>query len=215
VLKFRLTIKAGDLHMKKLTALFFTLTLIFTSSANAIESGIAAPDFNTKDIDGKTQSISQYKGKIVVLEWNNPNCPFVKKFYEPGKMQELQKQAKADGIVWLTINSSANGKEGNLTAKEAKENFKAKNLASSAYILDAEGKIGKAYGAASTPTVVIIDKEGKVAYFGAVDDKPSAKSEDIATAKNYITEVTEALKAGKEVTTASTKSYGCGVKYAN
>ena len=199
--------------MKKLTALFIAI-LFSASAAQAIEAGVAAPDFKTTDINGKAQSISQYKGKIVVLEWTNPGCPFVKKFYEPGKMQELQKNAKADDVVWLSINSSAEGKEGSLTADAAKQVVANAKSEAAAYILDKDGSIGKSYRASSTPTMVVIDKEGKVAYFGAIDDKPTAKSSDIESANNYVTEAIAAVKAGKAVATPSTKSYGCGVKYA-
>lgn len=200
--------------MKKLTALFIAI-LFSANAAQAIEAGVAAPDFKVNDINGKAQSVSQYKGKIVVLEWTNPECPFVHKFYEPGKMQELQKNAKADDVIWLTVNSSAPEKQGNLTDASAKELVAAQKIESAAYILDHSGAIGKSYQAASTPTIVVIDKEGKVAYFGAIDDKPTAKSEDIASAKSYVTEAIDALKAGKPVATSSTKAYGCGVKYAN
>ena len=200
--------------MKKFTAIFAAI-LFSASAAQAIDAGVQAPDFKTTDINGKAESISQYKGKIIVLEWTNPDCPFVKKFYEPGKMQELQKQAKADGVVWLSINSSAEGKEGSINPEQAKSWVSKAKSEASAYILDPKGIIGKEYGAASTPTAVVIDKSGKVAYFGAVDDKPSFKQEDIATAKNYITEAIKSVKAGTALATPQTKSYGCGVKYAD
>lgn len=200
--------------MKKFTALFIA-ALFFTTAANAIEAGVAAPDFNKKDINGTEQSISKYKGKVIVLEWTNPECPFVKKFYEPGKMQEWQKAATSDGVIWLSVNSSAPSKQGNLTAEQAKVLVAEQRIDSTAYILDEDGAIGKTYGAASTPTVIVIGKDGKVSYFGAVDDKPNANSSDIATARNYLAEAITAAKEGKNPAVTATKSYGCGVKYAN
>lgn len=201
--------------MKKLNALFLAIGLAFAGQAQAIEAGAKAPDFKATDINGTSQSISQYAGKIIVLEWTNPHCPFVKKFYEPGAMQDFQKKAKADGVVWLTINSSAKGKEGNLTTEEAKTLVLTDKSETAAYILDESGSIGKSYGAASTPTMVVIGKDGKVVYFGAIDDKATAKSEDIKGANNYALAAISAAKTGKKPEVASTKSYGCGVKYAN
>lgn len=201
--------------MKKLSALIFAVIVTIAGNSQAIEAGTAAPDFKATDINGKAQSVSQYKGKVVVLEWTNPDCPFVKKFYNVGAMQNFQKEVKADGAVWLSINSGAAGKEGHLTAETAQKVVADAKSNTDAYILDESGTIGKSYGAASTPTVVVIGKDGKVVYFGAVDDKPTFKSEDIATARNYLLEAVKAAEAGKAPEVANTKAYGCGVKYAD
>ena len=172
-----------------------------------------APAFSAQDLNGKTISLSDYKGKTIVLEWTNPECPFVKKFYGAGKMQELQKAALADGVVWLSINSSADGKQGNMTPDAAKKVAAEKGWSGSAYILDAKGEVGKAYGAKTTPHMFVIDKDGVLAYAGAIDDKESANPEDIATAKNYISAALAELKAGKPVAVSTSRSYGCNVKY--
>jgi peroxiredoxin len=191
-------------------------TVFFATAAAATPViGKAAPDFNGTDvISGKPVKLSELKGKTVVVEWNNFKCPFVKKFYSVGAMQKLQANAVKDGVVWISINSSAKGKEGNLaTAKVAKETLEANHSAASHYLLDAEGTIGQAYEAKTTPHMFVIDKEGTLVYMGAIDDKPSADSADIASATNYVSEALTALKKGKAVKTASTQSYGCFVKY--
>jgi peroxiredoxin len=175
--------------------------------------GAPAPAFSGVDNNGKTQTLSDYKGKIVVLEWTNAECPFVKKFYGVGKMQELQKTYGEKGVVWLSVNSSAEGKQGHVTADQANAIRKGKNVASAATILDAAGTIGKLYEAKTTPHIFVIDAEGKIAYMGAIDDKQSADPEDIKQAKNYVVEALDALLAGKPVEAASVAPYGCSVKY--
>lgn len=172
-----------------------------------------APAFSGQDINGKTISLSDFKGKTVVLEWTNPDCPFVKKFYSVGKMQELQKAAIADGIVWISINSGAEGKQGHMTQDAAKKVTAEQNWSGSAYILDAKGEIGKAYSAKTTPHMYVIDKDGVLVYAGAIDDKESTKSADIATSKNYVTAALADIKAGKAVEVSSSRAYGCSVKY--
>lgn len=179
------------------------------------EVGQPAPDFNTVDITGAPQSLSQYKGKLVVLEWSNPECPFVKKFYDNGDMQKFQAAEVADGVVWLTVNSGGEGKQGNMSAEEAQQSFADHKLASSAYILDPKGEIGKLYEAKTTPHMYVIDKEGTLAYAGAIDDKASTNPDDIATSNNYVTAALDSLQAGEPVKVATTKSYGCSVKYTN
>ncbi len=179
----------------------------------APEVGGPAPTISAKDIQGAEISLAALKGKTVVVEWTNPECPFVKKFYGAGKMQELQKAALADGVVWLSINSGAQGNQGYMTTDEAKKVTADAGWAASHYILDADGKIGKAYGAKTTPHMFVINKSGLVVYAGAIDDKESTKPADIAGAKNYVTAALASLKEGKAIETASTHSYGCSVKY--
>jgi AhpC/TSA family len=189
--------------------------LISSAALAAPEIGKPAPDFKAMDaITGKSVALAELKGKTVVLEWNNFHCPFIKKFYSVGAMQEFQTSAIKDGVVWMSINSGAKGKEGFLkNAKEAKKEIAANKSNASHYLLDPSGVIGHAYEAKSTPHMYVIDKEGTLVYMGAIDDKPSADSADIASATNYVSQALKALSKGKKVKTAMTKSYGCFVKY--
>lgn len=177
--------------------------------------GKPAPSFETKDIDGKTVKLSDFLGKTVVLEWNNPSCPFVRKHYESKNMQAQQAEATAKGVVWLTINSGSPNKVGSLDAKEAREHYKSSGAASSHYILDPEGKIGRAYAAKTTPHMFVIDAKGNIAYMGAIDDDTSADPTKAKSAKSYVREALADLESGSAVKTASTQSYGCSVKYAD
>jgi peroxiredoxin len=204
---------------KLLAALALTLGITFgllSGAAHAApEVGKAAPDYVFSDINGKEHSIKGFKGKTVVLEWTNPGCPFVKKFYNAGAMQALQANAVKEDVVWVAINSSAKGKEGNLTVDEAKKYFKDHKVNASAYVLDESGAFGKLYGAKTTPHMFVIDKEGKLAYQGAIDSIKSADAADITKADNYVLEALADLKEGKAIKTTSTAPYGCGVKYAD
>jgi len=175
--------------------------------------GNAAPDFSATDSKGKTQSVSQYKGKYVVLEWFNPECPFVKKHYGSGNMQKLQQEFTGKGVVWLSIDSSAPGKEGNLSADQANAKLTELKMHSTALVLDPDGKAGRTYGAKNTPHMFIINPEGKLIYAGAIDSKDTANPADIATATNYVKAALDESLAGKAVTTSSSRPYGCSVKY--
>lgn len=207
--------------MLKFLALPLALALLTPFTATAAEPaaqavvGKPAPDFTGTDSNGVKHTLSEHKGKTVVLEWTNPGCPFVIKHYESKNMQALQKEATDDGVVWLSINSSAAGKEGNQTAEAANAYMKEQGTASTARILDPSGEIGHLYGAQTTPHMFVINPEGILVYAGAIDDNDSFKPETIKGAKNYVREALAAVKAGKPVEVASTKSYGCGVKYAN
>jgi peroxiredoxin len=172
-----------------------------------------APDFTLMGSDGKTHHLSDYKGQFVVLEWTNKDCPFVKKHYGSGNMQKLQKEYTARKVAWLTIISSAPGKQGFVTAAEANETMLQQAAAPTAILLDSDGKVGRLYGAKTTPDIVVVNPSGILIYSGAIDDKPSTNPEDIATAKNYLSSALDAAMAGKAVTTPWTKSYGCSVKY--
>jgi len=187
--------------------------LMLSAPAHAVETGSAAPAIHATDITGKHQSLEAYKGKIVVLEWHNPSCPFVVKHYGSDNMQKLQEYAASKGVVWLTINSSAEGKQGSMTTAEAQGYLQSVGSKESAYILDPQGKIGKLYNALTTPHMYVIDADGKLAYQGAIDDKPGADKEDVKTANNYVRAAIDALLAGKTPQTGTTKAYGCGVKY--
>lgn len=195
--------------MKKIYLIAFVLLALMGGNALAE----AAPDFKAKDINGVEQTLGQYKGKIVVLEWNNPGCPYVKKFYDSGEMQRLQAAAKADDVVWLTVNSGAEGKQGYMTEEAAKKQVAEWKSNAAAYIRDADGVIGHAYAATATPHMFVIDKDGQLVYKGAIDSVATAKAEDIKTAENYVSAALAALKAGTAVKTPATNVYGCGVKY--
>lgn len=175
--------------------------------------GAAAPHFTAVDTNGKTHNLADYKGKTVVLEWHNVDCPFVKKHYNSGNMQALQKAATADGVAWLTVNSSAKGLQGHLTPQAANELLAAQKAAPTAYLLDTDGTVGRLYEAKTTPHMYVIDPKGTLVYMGAIDDKPTANPEDIKTANNYVTAALASLKANKPVENAATKPYGCAVKY--
>jgi len=175
--------------------------------------GSAAPDFSLTDAKGKSHSLSEYKGKYVVLEWFNPECPFVKKHYGGGNMQKLQEQYTGKGVVWLTIDSNAPGTEGNLSPEQAEKVANAWKTKQTALLLDPEGKAGRAYGAKNTPNMVIINPEGKIVYQGAIDSKATPNPSDIPSSTNYVKVALDESLSGKPVSNPSTKPYGCSVKY--
>jgi peroxiredoxin len=199
----------------KTKLLLSLLTCLASTSlfAAAPAVGSAAPDFSVTDSKGRPQSISQHKGKTIVLEWFNPECPFVKKHYGSNNMQKLQDEFTGKGVVWLTIDSSAAGKEGNLTPEQAEKQITEWKMKSTALLLDPDGKAGQAYGAKNTPHMFIINPEGKLIYAGAIDSKASPNPADIASSTNYVKVALDESMGGKPVTTASTKPYGCSVKY--
>jgi peroxiredoxin len=176
--------------------------------------GAPAPAFTCVDSSGKPRSLGEFKGRTVVLEWTNRQCPFVRKHYDRGNMQALQKKYTAEGVAWLTVASSGPGKEGHVTPAEAEAHTKAVGAAPTAVLLDPEGKLGRLYGAMTTPHLFIVDDAGRLAYAGAIDDKPSTSAADIPGAVNYVAQALDALRAGKKAPTPSTRAYGCSVKYA-
>lgn len=186
-------------------------TALFAADSPAV--GTTAPDFSLTDSKGKTQTVSQYKGKYVVLEWFNPDCPFVKKHYGSGNMQKLQEEFTAKGVVWLSIDSSAPGLEGNLTAEQAEKKIAELKSKQTALVLDPDGKAGHTYGAKNTPHMFVINPEGKIIYEGAIDSKASPNPADIASSTNYVKVALDESLAGKTVSNANTKPYGCSVKY--
>jgi len=197
-------------HILPLPVLALALNL---SAFAAVEPGETAPDFTLKDSKGNSQKLSSFSGKFVVLEWMNPECPFVKKHYSTGNMQSLQKEYTAKGIVWLSIISSAPGKQGYCTGPQAEANTKDQKAFPTAVLLDPSGEVGQLYGAKTTPHMFVINPEGKLIYMGAIDSIRSANSSDCAKADNYIRQTLDAALAGKPVPTPETKSYGCSVKY--
>src|ERR1700731_2125733 len=175
--------------------------------------GTAAPDFSLTDSNGKAHSLSQYKGKYVVLEWFNPECPFVKKHYGSDNMQKLQAEYTDKGVVWLTIDSNAPGTEGNISPDQAQKIMGSWKTHQTALLLDPESKVAKLYGAKNTPNMVVINPEGKIVYEGAIDSKASPNPADIPRSTNYVKAALDESLAGKPVSNPTTKPYGCSVKY--
>jgi peroxiredoxin len=175
--------------------------------------GQAAPAFTLTDSNGKTHSLADFKGKTVVLEWTNAECPFVVKHYGSGNMQKQQAAATADGVVWLTINSGAPGKQGHVDGAGANAIIAAKGGKQTAYLLDSDGKVGRSYLAKTTPHMYVIDGGGTLRYMGAIDSTPSPDQSDIPNSTQYVSQALAELKAGKPVGVAITQPYGCSVKY--
>ena len=198
-----------------LKALAFATTVALAAPALAVpQVGQPAPAFRAVDSNGKTRSLADFKGKTVVLEWTNAECPFVRKHYG-GNMQALQKAATKDGVVWLTVNSGAPGKQGHVDGAAANAVVKAKGAAPTAYLLDPQGTIGRAYAAKTTPHMYVIDPTGKLVYMGGIDDTPTANPADIKTAMNFVTAALADVKAKRPVAVSTSKPYGCSVKYAD
>lgn len=179
----------------------------------SVQTGHAAPDFTGTDVNGETIKLSDYKGQKVILEWTNHQCPFVVKHYDSGNMQKTQKAATDQGVVWLTITSSAEGKQGYTTPAEAKAIMEETGSHATTRILDPSGEIGHMYGAKTTPHMYIIDEDGTLVYQGAIDSNSSPRQSAIAGAKNYVLAALDELNAGHPVTDATTAPYGCAVKY--
>ncbi len=197
------------------TPLVMLVVALLCGVASAAKPGDAAPDFTVADSNGKMHKLSDYKGKFVVLEWHNQGCPYVKKHYGSGNMQKLQKEWKAKGVVWLTIISSAPGKQGFVSAQEENAYIKQSDASPSAALLDPNGDVGRLYSAKTTPHMFVIDPKGTVVYNGAIDDKPTADPNDLNGATNYLSAALTEATAGKPVSTPATKPYGCSVKYAD
>ena len=187
------------------------LTIAF--SAHAAQIGSPAPDFHGTDSNGKTQSLDQYRGRFVVLEWHNHDCPYTMKHYQSGNMQSLQKQWTAKGVVWLTIISSAPGTQGYVDAAQENAYLKKMGAQPTAAILDPKGDIGHLYGAKTTPNMFVIDPGGKLIYAGAIDDHPTTDVADIQSSKNYVSAALNEAMKGQPVEVAVTRPYGCSVKY--
>lgn len=197
--------------MKKWIKMLAVVSMAFGFAAAHAD---AAPDFTLKDAHGNEHSLSDFRGKIVVLEWVNHGCPFVVKFYREGHMQAMQKEMVDQGVVWLSICSSAPGEQGWMTAEDQAKTIEEKGINATAVLIDEDGTVGRAFGARTTPHMFVIDAEGKIRYNGAIDSIRSTRTEDIARADNYVRAAVAALKAGEEVATPRTQPYGCTVKYA-
>lgn len=183
--------------------------MICSATAYAIEPGDTAPAFTVKNVKGEQVSLADHKDKVVVLEWLNHDCPYVKKHYGSGNLPKLQETYTAKGVVWISINSGAGVNPSDLAERSAKEGSKASQV-----VVDPDGKVGKAYDAKTTPHMIVIAKDGNVAYNGAIDSINSTDAADVEKADNHVVAALDALLAGKTVEVAKTKPYGCGVKYA-
>jgi peroxiredoxin len=201
--------------MRKLT--FCTLqVLLLTLSCHvsaAVRVGQPAPDFSLKDSNGATRALSDYRGKLVVLEWTNHDCPFVRKHYGAGNMQAQQKEAIKKGVVWLSVISSAPGKQGYVSGQQANKLTVERGAAPTAVLLDPDGRVGQLYGAKTTPHMYIVDTGGTLRYMGGIDSIPTADKDDIPDATQFVRVALDELLDGKAVTTTVSRPYGCSVKY--
>jgi glutathione peroxidase-family protein len=198
--------------IRKIVVLFLVMLSVIAYSQEAKLNELA-PNFKLVDSNNKEHSLSDFKDKVVVLEWINFDCPFVQKHYNSKNMQSLQLKYTKQDVIWLTVCSSNKGKQGNFNNDEINKKIKNHNAKMTAYLVDADGKVGKMYGAKTTPHMYIINKDGKLVYAGGIDDKASTDLEDIKGAKNYVSLALDELLAGKNVSVQSSKPYGCSVKY--
>lgn len=198
--------KLSILHIASVIALAATCLA-------APQTGQPAPDFALTDSNGKQHKLSDFKGKVVVLEWLNHGCPFVKKHYDSGNMQKLQADYAGKGVVWLSIVSSAPGKQGHMSPADTNKTKDEKKSAATAILIDEDGKVGKLYGAKVTPELFVVGKHGALVYAGAIDDRKSADPADVAGAKNFVKQAVDEVLGGKKVSEPTTTAYGCSVKY--
>jgi glutathione peroxidase-family protein len=198
--------------IRKIVVLFLVMLSVIAYSQEAKLNELA-PNFKLVDSNNKEHSLSDFKDKVVVLEWINFDCPFVQKHYNSKNMQSLQLKYTKQDVIWLTVCSSNKGKQGNFNNDEINKKIKNHNAKMTAYLVDADGKVGKMYGAKTTPHMYIINNNGKLVYAGGIDDKASTDLEDIKGAKNYVSLALDELLAGKNVSVQSSKPYGCSVKY--
>jgi peroxiredoxin len=187
--------------------------LSLAAAAQTARVGAPAPDFTARDSNGHTQTLAQYRGKFVVLEWHNQGCPYTRKHYESGNMQALQKQWTGKGVVWFTVISSAPGEQGYVTSFDENEYLQRMHANPTAALLDPDAKLARLYNAKTTPEMYVIDPAGNLIYAGAIDNRPTPDMGDIRGADNYVSDaLTEAMQ-GKPVATEYTRPYGCAVKY--
>ena len=185
------------------------------SAAAQARLGAAAPAFTLTDSNGGVRSLAAFKGKTVVLEWTNHECPYVGKHYRGNNMQALQKKWTGKGVVWLSIISSAPGREGYVSPQQANKLTAERGAAPTAVLFDPSGKVGRAYGARATPHMYVISGEGLLVYMGGIDDQPSARLEDLKIARNFVDQALTEIAQGKPVSAGTSRAYGCSVKYAS
>ena len=179
----------------------------------AVDTGRPAPDFAATDSRGRRHTLAEYRGKTVVLEWTNHECPYTAKHYATGNMQALQAAATDRGAIWLTVVSSRPGGQGYVEAAEADRLTQSRSARPTGVVLDPDGRLGRLYGASTTPHMFVIDRAGLLVYMGAIDDRPTASHASVKGARNYVREALDALAAGRPIAVASTRPYGCSVKY--
>ena len=201
--------------MKTILAAALGVTLLASAQAAPPRPGEPAPDFTARTASGETVRLSDFAGEKVVLEWTNADCPFVQKHYGSGNMQALQNRVTADGTVWLSVVSSAPGKQGHVTGAQAQTLTADRKAAPTHVVLDASGEVGRLYGAKTTPHMYVVDEEGTLRYAGAIDTIRSTDKADVARADNYVTAAMRALREGRAVAVPQSQPYGCSVKYAD
>ena len=199
----------------KRTRIFLPVLALFALSAFAVKVGDQAPDFTGTDSHGQMHKLSDYRGKFIVLEWHNNGCPFTKKHYESGNMQRLQKEWTDKGVTWFTVISSSSGSQGYVTADQENEYLQKMHAVPTAALLDPKGEIGHLYGAKTTPHMFVINPQGQIIYNGAIDDKATTDPSDVNGANNYVSDALQEAMSGKAVAVATTRPYGCSVKYAD
>lgn len=201
--------------IKTFTAAVFAAAVVLSAPTAfaAVAAGQSAPDFTLTDISGKQRSLAEYKGKYVVLEWFNSECPFVQKHYESSNMQSLQKKYGGKGVVWLTINSTSPDSSNYRSPAQSQQIARDWSINSAAFMLDPDGKVGQAYGARTTPHMWVIDPQGKVIYSGGIDDKATYRPADVQGARNFVAAALDESMAGKPVAVPAAAPYGCSVKY--
>jgi hypothetical protein len=196
-------------------AILCVALLPFSAGAQGVRVGAPAPGFTATDSRGQTETLAQYRGKFVVLEWHNQGCPFTRKHYVSGNMQTLQKEWTGKGVAWFTVISSAPGKQGYLTPGQENAYLDQVHASPTAVLMDSEGKLGRLYNAKTTPQMIVIDPAGNLIYDGAIDDRPTPDAGDIRGADNYVSDALTAAMAGKPVAKPFTHPYGCAVKYSD
>ena len=201
------------MHFRWISSAAGAALLLAAGTAAAVVSGAAAPGFTITDTAGKAVQLADYKGKYVVLEWTNPECPFVRKHYSGGNMQALQKEWSGRDVVWLTINSTNASHSEFKPPREMASWMQSHGAAPAATLLDSTSATGRAYSAKTTPHMFVVDPGGKIVYAGAIDDKRSTNPADAKTANNYVRAALTEAMAGKPVTVANTTPYGCSIKY--
>jgi peroxiredoxin len=200
---------------KRIGTATVVIVLLATAAAFAARVGQPAPDFVATDSNGQSHHLADYRGKFVVLEWHNNGCPYTQKHYQSGNMENLQREWTARGVIWFTVISSAPGEQGYVTAAQENDYMRQMHAAPTAALLDSDGQLGRLYDAKTTPHMFVINPDGVLIYNGAIDDRPSTDASDITGATNYVSQALTEAMAGKPVSVATTRPYGCSVKYAH